>query len=156
MRALGSAMGLRRWPLWKDGTACAVHAYSLVGNDSCTSGGTLTAHFALQAVRAGVGASQGTPPAPRGTLSTTSSYARRTRPPVVQGAAVDTRPLCAAACDLRGECLAFSHTTTSTGGICKLHGALHEGLIPQFNTLGEFTHDSHHHVTEQARHSQYL
>ena len=135
-----------------------MHAYSLVGGDVCIGGGaTLTAlSFALQAVRAGVGASQGIPPAPRGTLSTTSSYARRTRPPVVQGAAVDTRPLCAAACDLRGECVAFSHTAASTGGICTLHGALHEGLVPQFNTLGEFTLDSHHHDTEQARHSHTL
>ncbi len=70
---------------------------------------------------------------------------------MVQGAAVDTLPLCAAACDLRGECFAFSHTAASTGGICTLHGALHEGLIPQFNTLGEFTLDSHHHGTGQAR-----
>ena len=133
-----------------------MHAYSLVGSDSCIGGGaTLTARFALQAVRAGVGASQGTPPASRGALGT-SSYARRTRPPVVQGAAVDTRPLCAAACDLRGECVAFSHTAASTGGICTLHGTLHEGLIPQFDMLGEFTFDSHHHVTEQARPSQYL
>ena len=106
-------------------------------------------------MRAGVGASQGNLPAPRGTLST-SLYARRTCPPVVQGAAVDTLPLCAAACDLRGECVAFSHTTASTGGICKLHGTLHEGLISQFNMLGEFTLDSHHNVTEQARHSHYL
>ena len=129
-----------------------MHAYSIVGNDLCIGGGaTLTAHFAKQAVRAGVGASKGTPPAPSDTLSTTSSYARRTCTPVVQGAAVDTRPLCAAACDLSRECLAFSHETGSTGGICKLHGALHEGLIPHFNTLGEFTLDSHHHVTEQAR-----
>jgi hypothetical protein len=74
----------------------------------------------------------------------------------VQGAVIDTRPLCAAACDLRGECVAFSHTTTSTGGICTLHGALHEGLIPQFNMLGEFTLDSHHTVAEQARHSHTL
>ncbi len=60
MRALGSATGLRRWPLWKDGTARAVHAYSLVGNDSCIGGGaTLTARFALQAVRAGVVAALG-------------------------------------------------------------------------------------------------
>jgi hypothetical protein len=153
----GPRRGVRRWPPWKDGTARAVHAYSLVGNDSCIGGGssTLTAHFALQAVRAGLGASKGTPPASRGTLGT-SSYARRTRPRVVQGAAVGTLPLCAAACDLRGECVAFSHTTARTGGICTLHGTLHEGLIPQFNTLGEFTLDSHHTDTEQARHSQYL
>jgi hypothetical protein len=132
-----------------------VHAYSLVGSDSCIGGSaTLTAHFATQAVRAGVGASQGTPPAPRGTLSTTSSYARRTCSLVVQGAAVDTLPLCAAACDLRSECLAFSHTAGSTGGICTLHGTLHEGLVPQFNAFGEFTPDSHHNVTEQARPSQ--
>ena len=128
-----------------------MHAYSLVGSDSCIGGGaTLTARFALQAVRAGVGASQGTPPASRGALGT-SSYARRTRPPVVQGAAVGTLPLCAAACDLRGECVAFSHTTASTGGICTLHGALHEGLVPQFKMSGEFTLDSHHNGTEQAR-----
>ena len=69
----------------------------------------------------------------------------------MQGAAVDTLRLCAAACDLRGECLALSHTTESTGGICKLHGALHEGLIPHFNAFGEFTLDSHHHGTGQAR-----
>ena len=75
---------------------------------------------------------------------------------MVQGAAVDTRPLCAAACDLRGECFAFSHTTASTGGICTLHGALHEGLVLQFSTLGEFTLDSHHTDTAQARPSQYL
>jgi hypothetical protein len=74
----------------------------------------------------------------------------------VQGAAVDTLTLCAAACDLRGECLAFSHTARSTGGICTLHGALHEGLIPQFNAFGEFTLGSHHTVTEQARFSHYL
>ena len=133
-----------------------MHAYSLVGSGSCIGGGaTLTARFALQAVRAGVGASQGTPPASRGALGT-SSYARRTRPPVVQGAAVDTRPLCAAACDLRGECVAFSHAAASTGGICTLHGTLHEGLIPQFNTLGKVTLDSHHNVTAQARPSQHL
>ena len=72
----------------------------------------------------------------------------------MQGAAVDTLPLCAAACDLRGECLAFSHTAASTGGICKLNGALHEGLVPQFNAFGEFTPDSHHNFTEQARPSQ--
>ena len=138
---------------WRGRTACAVHAYSLVGSDSCIGGGaTLTARFPLQAVRAGVGASKGTPPVPRGTLGT-SSCARRTRPPVVQGAAVDTRPLCAAACDLRGECVAFSHTAARAGGICTLHGALHEGLVPQFNMLGEFTLDLHHHVTDQARHS---
>ena len=137
-------------------TACAVHAYSLVGSDSCIGGGaTLTARFAVQAVRAGVGASQGNQPAPRGTLGT-SSCARSTRPPVVQGAAVDTRPLCAAACDLRGECVAFSHTAARAGGVCTLHGALHEGLVPHFNTLGEFTLDSHHHVTEQARPSHHL
>jgi hypothetical protein len=55
MRALGSSMDLRRW---RGRTACAVHAYSLVGSDSCTSGGgaTQTSHFAIQAVRAGVGA----------------------------------------------------------------------------------------------------
>jgi hypothetical protein len=70
---------------------------------------------------------------------------------VVQGAAVDTLPLCAAACDLRGECLAFSHTTESAGGVCKLHGALHEGLIPHFNMFGEFTLDFHHNGTGQAR-----
>jgi hypothetical protein len=128
-----------------------VHAYSLVGSDSCGGGATLTAHFANQAVRAGVVASKRTPPTPRGTMSTTSSYARRTCSLVVQGAAVDTRPLCAAACDLRGECLAFSHTAASTGGICTLHGALHEGLVPQFNMLGEFTPDWHHHFAEQAR-----
>ncbi len=74
----------------------------------------------------------------------------------MQGAAVDTRPLCAAACDLRGECVAFSHTAARTGGICTLHGALHEGLVPHFSMLGEFTLDSHHHGTEQARPSQYL
>ena len=73
----------------------------------------------------------------------------------MQGAAVDTLPLCAAACDLRGECFAFSHATGSTGGICKLHGALHEGLVPQPNALGEFTLDFHHNVAEQARPSQY-
>jgi hypothetical protein len=66
---------------------------------------------------------------------------------VVQGAAIGTLPLCAAACDLRGECLALSHTTESTGGICTLH----LGLIPQFNTLGEFTTDSHDNGTEQER-----
>jgi hypothetical protein len=137
---------------WKDGTACAVHAYSLVGSDSCIGGGgaTLTAHFAVQAVRAGVGASKGTPPAPGGTLGT-RSYARRSGTPLVQGAVIDTLPLCAAACDLRGECLAFSHATESTGGICKLHGVLHEGLIPQFEMLGEFTLDSHQNGTGQAR-----
>jgi hypothetical protein len=70
---------------------------------------------------------------------------------VVQGAAIGTLRLCAAACDLRGECLAFSHTTESTEGICKLHGALHEGLIAQFNALGEFTTDSHDNGTEQER-----
>ncbi len=70
---------------------------------------------------------------------------------MVQGGAIGTLRLCAAACDLRGECLAFSHTTESTGGICKLHGALHEGLIPQFNTLGEFTTDSRDNGTEQER-----
>jgi hypothetical protein len=45
----------------KDGTACAVHAYSLVGNDSCIGGGssTLTAHLAVKAVRAGVVAALG-------------------------------------------------------------------------------------------------
>ncbi len=69
----------------------------------------------------------------------------------MQGAIIDTRPLCAAACDLRGECVAFSHTTASTGGICTLHGALHEGLVPQFNAFGEFTLDWHHNVAEQAR-----
>ncbi len=54
MRALGPLMGVRRW---RGRTACAVHAYSLVGNDSCIGGGaTLTAHFAKQAVHAGVGA----------------------------------------------------------------------------------------------------
>jgi hypothetical protein len=74
----------------------------------------------------------------------------------VQGAAVDTLPLCAAACDVRGECFAFSHTAGSTGGICTLHGALHEGLVPQFEVFGEFTLDLHHNVTEQARPSQYL
>ena len=48
-------------------TACAVHAYSLVGSDSCIGGGaTLTARFALQAVRAGVGASQGYPTGTKG------------------------------------------------------------------------------------------
>ena len=67
----------------------------------------------------------------------------------MQGA--DALPLCAAACDLRRECLAFSHATESTGGICKLHGALHEGLIPQFNMFGEFILDSQHYGTEQAR-----
>jgi hypothetical protein len=43
-------------------TACAVHAYSLVGSDACIGGGaTLTAlSFALQAVRAGVVGSKGT------------------------------------------------------------------------------------------------
>jgi hypothetical protein len=51
MRALGPSMGLRRW---RGRTACAVHAYSLVGSDLCIGGGaTLTAHFATQAVRAG-------------------------------------------------------------------------------------------------------
>jgi hypothetical protein len=137
--------------------ACAVHAYSLVGSDSCIGGGgtRLTAHFAMQAVRAGVVASEGTPPTLRGTLGTWSC-AGRSGTPVVQGAVVDTLPLCAAACDLRGECLAFSHVAGSTGGICKLHGALHEGLIPQFNTFGEFTLDSHQNGTEQARHSQIL
>ena len=74
---------------------------------------------------------------------------------MVQGAAIDTLPLCAAACDLRDECLVFSHATGSTGGICKLHGALHEGLVPHFEVFGEFTLDSHHNVTEQARHSHY-
>ena len=78
-------------------------------------------------------------------------YARRTYSPVVQGAAIDTFPVCAAACDLRDECTAFSHTIESAGGICKLHGALHEGLIPHFKTVGEFTLDSHHNGTEQAR-----
>ena len=82
-------------------------------------------------------------------------YARRTYSPVVQGAAIDTLPLCAAACDLCGECLAFSHTNGSAGGICKLHGALHEGLIQHFNMFGEITLDSHHNVTEQARPSHY-
>ncbi len=148
-----------RWvPPWAYGdghrgrTACAVHAYSLVGGDLCIGGGgsTLTARFAVQAVRAGVGASKGNQAVPRGTLGT-SSYARRTCTPAVQGAADGTRPLCAAACDLRGECLAFSHTAATTGGICKLHGALHEGLIPHFKTVGEFTLDSHHNGTEQAR-----
>ena len=153
MRALGPLMGLRRW---RGRTACAVHAYSLVGSDSCGGGGsTLTAHFANQAVRAGVVASKGTQPASRGTLSTTISYARRTCTPVVQGAAFDTLPLCAAACDVRRECFAFSHTAGSTGGICKLHGALHEGLVPQPNAFGEFTLDFHHNVAEQARPSQY-
>ncbi len=40
-----------------------MHAYSLVGNDSCIGGGgaTLTARFAVQAVRAGVGASRFNP-----------------------------------------------------------------------------------------------
>jgi hypothetical protein len=52
--------------------------------------------------------------------------------------------------------VAFSHTAASTGGICTLHGALHEGLIPHFEVFGEFTLDSHHHVTEQARHSHTL
>ena len=155
MRAMGSAMGLR---LWRETTSFAVHAYSLVGSDLCIGGGgsTLTARFAMQAVRAGVGASKGTQQVARGALGTTHSYARRTCTPAVQGAAVDTRPLCAAACDHRGECLAFSHATASTGGICKLHGALHEGLIPHFKTVGEFTLDSHHNGTEQARASQYL
>ena len=53
---------------WKDGTACAVHAYSLVGNDSCIGGGgaTLTAHFAMQAVRAGVVASKCNPTGTKG------------------------------------------------------------------------------------------
>ncbi len=76
----------------------------------------------------------------------------------MQGAAVDTLPLCAAACNLGGECFAFSHTAGSTGGICTLHGALHEGLVPQFEVFGEFTLDSnrHHNVTEQASPSQYL
>ena len=69
----------------------------------------------------------------------------------MQGAAIDTLPLCAAACDLRGECVAFSHTTGSTGGVCKLHGTLHEGLVPQFEMFGEFGLDSHHNSTEQAR-----
>ena len=72
----------------------------------------------------------------------------------MQGAAFDTLTLCAAACDVRGECFAFSHATGSTGGICTLHGALHEGLVPQFEVFGEFTLGSHHHVTEQARPSQ--
>ena len=60
MPALGSAMGLRRW---RGRTACAVQAYSLAGNDSCIGGGgaTLTAHFAMQAVRAGVVASKRNP-----------------------------------------------------------------------------------------------
>jgi hypothetical protein len=64
---------------------------------------------------------------------------------------VDTLPLCAAACDLCNECFAFSHATGSTGGMCTLHGTLHEGLVPQFDMLGEFTLDSHHSSTEQAR-----
>jgi hypothetical protein len=46
--------------------------------------------------------------------------------------------------------MAFSHETESAGGICKLHGALHEGLVPQFKMSGEFTLDSHHNGTEQA------
>ena len=73
----------------------------------------------------------------------------------MQGATDGTLPLCAAACDLRGECVAFSHTAASTGGICTLHGTLHEGLVPHFNMLGEFTLDLHHNGTEQARPSQY-
>ena len=68
----------------------------------------------------------------------------------MQGAAIDTLPLCAAACDLRSECLAFSHTAGSTGGICKLHGALDGGLIPQFEMFGESTLDWHHNGREQA------
>ena len=51
--------------------------------------------------------------------------------------------------------MAFSHATESAGGICKLHGALHEGLVPQPNAFGEFTLDFHHNVAEQARPSQY-
>ncbi len=49
-------------------TACAVHAYSLVGSDVCTGGGgaTLTAHIAVQAVRAGVVASKRTPTGTKG------------------------------------------------------------------------------------------
>jgi hypothetical protein len=45
-----------------------VHAYSLVGSDVCGGGGgvTLTAHFATQAVRAGVGASKGNPTGTKG------------------------------------------------------------------------------------------
>ncbi len=74
----------------------------------------------------------------------------------MQGAAFDTLTLCAAACDLRSECVAFSHATASTGGICTLHGALHKGLVPQFEVFGEFTLDSHHNLTEQARPSHYL
>jgi hypothetical protein len=66
----------------------------------------------------------------------------------VQGAAIDTLPLCSAACDLRDECMAFSHITESTGGICKLHGTMHEGLILHFEMFGEF---AHHNGTEQAR-----
>ena len=157
----GTLVWVRWVPPWAYGdghrgrTACAVHAYSLVGSDLCTGGGgsTLTARFAVQAVRAGVGASKGNQAVARGTLRT-HSYARRTCTPAVQGAAVDTRPLCAAACDLRGECLAFSHTAGSTGGICTLHGTLHEGLVPQFEVFGTFTLDSHHNFTEQARPSQ--
>ncbi len=63
---------------------------------------------------------------------------------------MDALPLCAAACDLRDECLAFSLTSESTGAICKLHGVLHEGLIPHFKRFGEFTLDS------QARPSHIL
>jgi hypothetical protein len=52
VNTLGSSMGVRRW---RGRTACAVHAYSIVGNDLCIGGGaTLTAHIATQAVRAGV------------------------------------------------------------------------------------------------------
>ena len=74
----------------------------------------------------------------------------------MQGAAVDTLPRCAAACDLRDECVAFSHTTESPGGVCKLHGTLSEGLIPNFAVVGEFTLDPHHSAPEQARHSHIL
>ena len=69
----------------------------------------------------------------------------------MQEAASDTLPLCAAACDLRDECMAFSHATKSAGGICKLHGALHEGLVPPFKMSGEFTLDLHQNGTEQVR-----
>jgi hypothetical protein len=64
----------------------------------------------------------------------------------MQEASLDTLRRCAAACDLRDECFAFSFalTSDSTGGLCTLRGALHEGLIPHFLDIGEFALDSRH------------